>query len=158
MSENQEKSKRRWANYSIYPRFQFSIVAFNLFILVSAIGMIYYQLSKSFWAIETYSKSLSPFKFGEYKEIIDIHFQILQDAMITSVVISTVFIILYNIVFTHKSSGAIHHLREYFREVIEKGHTRKLSFRQGDLHPELPELVNKAIERIEKDAAQNKGQ
>ena len=149
------KPKRKWSNYSIYPRFQFSIVAFNLFTLSGALGIIYYQLSKSFWVIETYSQSVNSIQFEKYKNLIEVHFELVKDAMITSFIFSAVFIIIYNLVFTHKSAGAIHHMKEYCRDIIKNGHTRKLSFREGDMHSDLPELVNQAIDRIQKDSSKS---
>lgn len=148
-------TQRRWANYSIYPRFQFSIVGFNLLTLFAAIGIVYYQVNKSFWVLETYAKSLDVAAFDQYKKLIDIHVELVGDAIFTSLIISTVFIIIYNVVFTHKSAGAIHHLRTYCRDIINNGHSRKLTFRQGDMHPDLPDLLNEAIERIQRDAQKN---
>lgn len=152
MSDSKKTTKRRWANYSIYPRFQLSIVAFNLFTLFAAMAVVYYQIHKSFWVLETYAKSLDTSLFDQYKQMIDVHIELVQDAMITSIIFSTLFIVIYNIVFTHKSAGAIYHLKNYCQEIIQNGYTRKLTFRQGDMHPELPELINGAIERIQTDS------
>lgn len=152
LSNDSKQPQRLWKNYFIYPRFQFSIVIFNLVILFSAIGFIYYQVNKSFWVMEQFSSKSVRISSVDYNTIIEFHLELVMDAILTAGILCTVFIIIYNVIFTHKSAGAIHRLRGYLKDVIENGYTRDLNFREGDMHDDLPELVNKAIKKVKEDA------
>ncbi len=152
MSNGSKMPQRLWKNYFIYPRFQFSIVIFNLIILFSAIGFIYYQVNKSFWVMEQFASKSMKISSVDYNTLIEFHLELVLDAILTAGILCTVFIIVYNVIFTHKSAGAIYRLRGYLKDIIQNGHSRELNFREGDMHDDLPDLVNQAIKRIKEDA------
>ena len=142
-------SQRKWKNYLIYPRFQVSLIVFNLSMLLGSLGLIYYQINKSFWVIENYARALKQSQGGEYVNVINLHLSIIEDFIMTTLIVCTAIITLYNLVFTHKSSGAIYRLKTYFRSIKENGYSGPLSFREGDLHGEIPQIVNDALSRIQ---------
>lgn len=155
MSEdNKPTTQRRWKNYFIYPRFQGSLVGFNLAILVGALGLVYYQISKSFWVIENYAKSMGLGKNNEYIKVINFHIELIEDAILTAAIVCTVIITMYNLIFSHKSAGAVYRLKTYFENIIKNGHSGDLTFRDGDMHADVPKVVNDAIKKIKEDCIQ----
>lgn len=149
---NKPETKRKWANYLIYPRFQTSLIAFNLVILLGALGLVYYQVNKSFWVIENYAKTLNMEDKQNYFKLIDFHMELISDAILTALIICSLLLILYNLIFSHKSAGAVYRMKTYFQSIEREGHKRELTFRDGDMHADIPQVVNAAIERIKTDA------
>jgi hypothetical protein len=156
--ENQAvKNPRRWRNYLIYPRFQLAVVFGNILILLAGFIAIYYQVTNSFYNLDEVAEAKNILTNPYYKELVLIQERLILTSIFTTLIYCIVISVLFSILFTHKSVGAIYGVQKYFQEMAQKGYQRPINFRKGDLHPELPVAINSAIARLINDT-HNKNQ
>jgi hypothetical protein len=145
-------TKRKMINYLIYPRFQLSLILMNLFIFLGGLGVVYYQAYNSFNYIHNLAMKIDISPETSYFKLVGLQKELVFESIITAMILGPVVILVFTLLFSHKSSGAVHRLRTYFLNITENGYKAELDFRDGDMHPDLPEIVNKGIKRIQKDA------
>lgn len=154
-TENQPSEKpafkRKWRNFLIYPRYQLAILIGHLLILVAGFIVIYYQVQNSFFQLDEVASAKNILASPLYKELVLYQENFILTTIFSTMIYCFVVAALFSIVFTHKSAGAIYGLKKYLKDIAEQGWKRPLIFRKNDLHQELPEIVNAAIERIKKD-------
>ncbi len=146
-----KKYQRKWKNYLIFPRFQVSLLFFNTLIVIAAVLVVGYQFDKN---LEVIDAMAGRFNLQNNQIFLEMMEQLKADFMMTLwlVFVSTLLLCFgFTMVFSHKVVGATHRLKQYFKEVTENGHSYDLTFREGDLDPELAEVVNEAIGKIKKD-------
>ena len=150
ISDNETKytHKRKIKNYLISPRIQGSLITFNILALWTALGIIYYHVVKSFWVMDEMARTASIPVNSFYYETVGFQRELIISSIVVAAILSTVLAILFTILFTHKSLGAVHRLKSYFEDIRDNGHQSDLSFRDGDLHDEIPQIVNDAIKKI----------
>jgi D-alanyl-lipoteichoic acid acyltransferase DltB (MBOAT superfamily) len=143
---------RKLKNFLIYPRFQLTLVAINIFILGITVVLIFTQIFTNFEEVNLIGQKLnlpadsSFFKFLEHQR------DMLLTRMYWAIGISFTIAFSFIIYFSHKASGPIHRLRCYFEELKENKEVKyPLSFRDGDFYSDLPQIVNEGIESIKKD-------
>tara|TARA_Y100000385_G_scaffold224036_1_gene234216 strand:+ start:197 stop:676 length:480 start_codon:yes stop_codon:yes gene_type:complete len=143
--------KRKWRNFLIYPRYQLAILIGHLLILAGGFVIIYYQVQSSFFQLDEVASAKNILASPHYKELVLYQENFILTTIFSTMIYCFVVAALFSIVFTHKSAGAIYGLKKYLTDVAEKGWKRPLTFRKNDLHQELPEILNAAIDRIKKD-------
>lgn len=144
--------KRKWRNFLIYPRYQMAILIGQLLILTCGFIVIYYQVQSSFYQLDEAAAVNNIFTNPHYKELVLFQENFILTTIYTTMIYCYVVAVLFSIVFTHKSAGAIYGLKKYLEDISKDGWTRPLTFRKSDLHQELPGVINTAIERIKKDS------
>lgn len=72
----------------------------------------------------------------------------IQEKLIIAGVISYVFSFILTIIISHRLSGPIYRLKKYFKDISKDGYKEPLSFRTGDYYSDLPDVVNKGIDKI----------
>lgn len=163
-SRHMEKSKdneevlkisttRKLSNFLIYPRFQLSLALMNIFILLGSLGVVSYQSFKSFSLLEGIAVDLNLGSDSTYFKVIEFQKQLVLESSITIMILGILLIMAFTLIFSHKSAGAVYRLKKYFQDISQNGYERELNFRDGDLHPDLPEVINKGIKRIKEDCA-----
>ena len=151
MSAQKKKYQRKWVNFLIFPRFQLSLLVINLMILFGAIGIIAYQANKNLMVLKSFAVQHNIHTNQIFLEMMESFRGELQMTLWLAVIASLIVCFIYTIVFSHKVVGSVYRLKSYFKDIAVNGYQGKLVFRDGDLNPEIPEVVNEAIERIKKD-------
>jgi hypothetical protein len=152
-TKNDEKTqpKRKWLNYLIYPRFQASLILMNLFIFLGSLGVVYYQTYKSFSFVHSLAMQIDVTQDSTYFRLVGLQKELVFESILTSMILGSVLVLIFTLLFSHKSAGAVHRLKIYFLDIARNGHRRELDFRDGDMHGDLPEIVNSGIDRIKND-------
>ena len=145
------ETKRRWVNYLIYPRFQLSLILMNLFILLGSLGVVYYQAHKSLSYIHGLAMKVDISPDSSFFRLVGLQKELVFEAIVTAMILGPVILLIFTLLFSHKSAGAVHRLKTYFLDIAENGYKKELDFRDGDMHGDLPKIVNSGIERIKKD-------
>jgi len=143
-----KKYKRYWVNYFIYPKLQCALALINVLILLCAITYIYFQVQHSFTVIEEIATKANIPKTSYIYSLMGAHKEIVTSAIFTSGILASVLVFVITVLLSHKSLGAIYRLKLYFTNLSENGYVDKLIFRSGDLHGELPEIINKGIDKV----------
>lgn len=147
-----KKYQRKWKNYLIFPRFQVSLLIFNILIVVSAVLIVGYQFDKN---LEVVDSVASRFGLASNQIFLEMMQELKADFIMTVwfVFLATFTLCFgFTVVFSHKIVGATHRLKQYFNDVKENGHSYDLTFREGDLDPELADCVNEAIAKIKEES------
>lgn len=139
---------RRVRNFLIFPKFQLTLVFLNLFVMTVNFGLIFYQVADSFSKLTTMADSLRVPKYSSFYNLLDYHQNLIWNQLVIACVLIYIFSFIITVVVSHRVSGPIHNLKNYFQKIAETGEVGELKFRGRDYYGELPELVNKAIERI----------
>lgn len=142
---------RKWKNFLIYPRYQLAIMIGHLLILSGGFIVIYYQVQNSFYQLDEMAAAKNILASPFYKELVLYQENFILMTIFKTMIYCFVVAIIFSIIFTHKSAGAIYGLKKYLSDIVKDGWKRPLTFRKSDLHQELPEVLNSAIERIKKD-------
>ncbi len=158
MNENskevkEQKVTRKWINYLIYPRYQLSLILMNLFIFLGSLIVVCYQTYSSFNTIEVLAMEVDASATASYLKLVGVQKQLVYEAIISSTLLGAVLVFIFTLLFSHKSAGAVYRLKMYFQNISENGHQYELGFREGDMHDDLPEIVNKGIQRIKDDTS-----
>lgn len=151
-TDEKKPFKRLWRNYLIYPRYQLAVMIGNILILLAGFVAIYYQVQNSFYNLDEVAEAKHIFTNPHYKALVLYHERFILTTIFTTMIYCIVVAILFSIIFTHKSAGAIYGLKKYFKEVAKNGWTGPLYFRKTDLHQDLPEVINHALDRIRSDS------
>lgn len=151
--QNQAKPtfKRKLRNYLIDPRYQLALLIGHLLILAAGFVVIYYQVQNSFYSIEQVAATKNIVTNPYYKQLVMMQENFILTTIYSTMIYCAVVAVVFTIVFSHKSAGAIYGLKKYFDDIVKDGWTRPLVFRKSDIHQELPVIVNEAIERIKRD-------
>jgi len=155
-NETKLSTTRRLSNYLIYPRFQLSLAFMNIFIFLGGMGVVSYQTYKSFSLIEGIAIDLNLGADTTYTKIIEFQKELVLESSLSVIVLGVLLVLIFTLIFSHKSAGAVYRLKKYFIDISEKGYERELNFRDGDLHPDLPEVINAGIQRIKDDCRKEK--
>lgn len=65
--------------------------------------------------------------------------------------VTTVFLLLYGLVLSHRMAGPLYRLRIYLEQEIRGEAKQPLKFREGDYFVEIADLVNRALEKKHSD-------
>lgn len=144
--------KRRIRNYLINPRYQLAILIGHVLILLCGFIVIYYQVQNSFFNLDKSAALKNIITNPYYKELVMMQQDFILTTIYTTMIYCVVISVVFTIIFSHKSAGAIYGLKKYFEEIVKEGWKRPLTFRKSDLHQELPEIINNAIERVKKES------
>lgn len=143
----QKKFRKNWI---IYPQFQLRLILANLFVMVIVLASTYFAIRHTYQNLhsEGLNAHLAPdhpyFGFVNYQS--NMIYSYLGIAFLVAFILST----LVSVFISHKVAGPIVRLRGYFKRIAEGNSVEKVAFRKGDFFSDLPEEINKAIERIKK--------
>lgn len=144
--------KRRLRNYLINPRYQLALLIGHILILLCGFIVIYYQVQNSFYNLDKSAALKNIITNPYYKELVMMQQDFILTTIYTTMIYCIVVSVVFTIIFSHKSAGAIYGLKKYFEDIVKEGWKRPLVFRKSDLHQEIPEIVNNALERVKKES------
>lgn len=153
----QRKSRRR---ILIYPQFQGTLIAINTLVLSVTFGILGTQVHRVYLKLKdmgTIAK-LAPdhayFGFVRYQA--DTVYWSLFLGFLLCLVVGTGL----SLFFSHRLAGPLVRMRNYLQSLQEKGRggIDPLQFRKRDYFSDLPEALNRALERVEQDSRAGEGQ
>lgn len=153
MSENYPQSKHRriWWRLWIYPTFQIRLLLLNATLMGAVflmIGLLCYNSHENLRSQATAS-GMQP---GDpYFQFLLLQYQKFIDYLIVALFLSVGFTSLVTLLLSHRLAGPILRLRSFFTKMIEKDGAlppEKIKFRDGDFFSELPEIINRALEKL----------
>ena len=133
----------------IYPKFQLSLIFWNIliFFTITAIQLIVSHKAftnfKELGETAGFESSHPYFAFIERYEA-----EFIQYALIGAG-LGLICFVVANLILSHKISGPICRLKSYFSG-LEKDKRPTLSFRKNDFFSELPAEINSALDRLSK--------
>lgn len=146
------KKNRKLKNFLIYPKFQLTLVAINIFILGVTVILIFTQIFTNYDEVHLIGEKLRLPEDSAFFKFLDHQKEMLLTRMYWAIGISFSFAFGFIVYFSHKASGPLHRLRTYFQEIKDNKEVKyPLSFREGDFYSDLPEIINEGLNSIKKD-------
>jgi hypothetical protein len=155
------KKKNRW-NYLIYPKFQLTLILLNNLIIIGILMPIFVATAYSFAKLKRMGINAGLQQQHVYFKFLNLQKHLIEStfgiAVICGILVSTGIAIFIS----HRVAGPIVRLKEYFGALADhsedspEAHRQSLKpihFRKGDFFDELPNEINRALEKIQ---SQNK--
>ena len=145
-----QRHDARRLNLLLFPRFQLTLIGINLLILILMASVIWIEMSRSFSDLASVGGMAGP--GAEYfKEYLGYQISKLQQSMLISLILGVVVCVFMTLLLSWRFVGPLVNLRRFFETIVRGTKpTPKLQFRQGDYLDDLPPLVNRAVETLEK--------
>jgi hypothetical protein len=141
---------RKLKNYLILPKFQLTLILVNLIIMTFCYAMVFYQVYSSFDQLYEIGMRMRIPTSSAFFSLLRNQEIAIQQKLIIAGIISYIFSFILTIIISHRLSGPIYRLREYFKDMSQHGYKTRLSFRDGDFYSDLPEEINKGLDKITK--------
>jgi hypothetical protein len=146
MNKDQKKTVRR--TYFIYPKFQFSLIAMNVSIIVGVCTPILLSIIYSFRKLRQMGTEAGIQSDHVYFKFLALQESLLKSslgiALICGILIST----LLSVIISHKVAGPLIRLRAFFKDLAKTGKLSPVNFRKGDFFNELPDEINQALSKL----------
>lgn len=142
----------------ILPQFQLKLLGANLAVISVISGIIWFQMSLSFSELSR-AAGVSGVEAEFYQNYLAFHSHQLRVALVLSFLTAAGASTLMTLVLSHRFSGPLVRLRGYFRQITEQPQSQpipRLSFRRNDFLADLPPLVNQALDRIQREADEDR--
>ncbi len=143
-----DEKKRSFNSIFIYPRFQLSLIALNIFILVSAFLALIFQNYFLFSKLHEMGRAAGLPQDHTYHQFIQ--FQEDQFILFTSVTFFMIifFISLVSLFISHRVAGPILRLKNYLVQVGQTNQISELVFRKNSFFNDLPKAVNDCLKSV----------
>lgn len=141
---------RKIKNYFILPRFQFTLIFLNLFIMTCCLGLVFYQIEASFNELIYIGEKLKLDPNSAFFRLLSNQKGAIQEKLYIAAIISYVLSFWATIIVSHKVSGPIYRLKMYFKDISSNGLSAPLKFRDRDYYHDLADTVNDGIDKIKK--------
>ena len=139
--------KKLRLKFMIYPKLQYSLILSVMWILILSDLIIGIQVLRSFRELREMGEKIGLTSGHPYFTFIEYHEHSLSTSLAWACGIS-IFVSFFLILFiSHRVAGPIVRLKSYFNGIATEGWKTKLQFRKGDFFSDLPEVINKALER-----------
>lgn len=139
----------------IMPKFQLLVIGINLCVILTMSAIIWAGTRSALLDLKPVA-GLSGIEASFYKHYLDYQIASFQESLLISLVVGAVASTLLTLVITHRISGPMIRMRNYFRNIKEGGPANHIEFRDGDYFRELPPLINGAIDRLGEKQGTNK--
>jgi hypothetical protein len=141
--------RRGLRKYLILPKFQLLVIGINLCVIFTMSIIIWVGTRNALSDLQPVA-GLSGIEANFYKNYLDYQISTFQQSLLISLVVGAAFSAFLTLVITHRISGPMVRMKNYFRTLGEGNQPVKpLEFRDGDYFRDLPPLINDAIDRLE---------
>lgn len=140
--------------FLIFPQFQLRLMAANLAVNITVTAIIWFQMTNSFADLKN-AAGISGAEAEFYRNYLSFHSHQLNIALGVSFFTAVIASAAMTLAVSHRFAGPLVRLRGYFRKLSlqsDEEPIQPLSFRRGDFLSDIPPLVNKALDRIQRDA------
>lgn len=136
--------------YIIHPKFQYTLLLINFIIFVVTFLVVLITSYVSYNDKVTSAMSLKiPQNHAYYQHLYELYNDIFKYLSIT-MPIALILSIVLTVWISHRFAGPIVRLKSYFDEIAQSGEVKNLKFREDDYFIELPESINKALDKVKK--------
>tara|TARA_B100000886_G_scaffold291674_1_gene217284 strand:+ start:445 stop:894 length:450 start_codon:yes stop_codon:yes gene_type:complete len=132
----------------IFPKFQYTIIGANLFIIIMT-GLVFsFGAYRSFSKMKNMGLSAGLSEQHSFYKFLTFQYENLTSYMIVSLIIAIILSTVITVLISHKFAGPLFRLKKYLQNAAETGETDKLTFRKGDYLVDLADDFNKVIEKV----------
>ena len=142
--------KRKIINYLVYPKFQFTLVIANIVILTFILVLIYFSANDAFNQLVDIGKKISFSANHPYFEFVEKSRNMMNLKLRWAFGIAIFLTAVSSIFISHKMVGPIKKLKDHLFAFSQNHSIGELKFRKGDFFNDLPEIVNKSLEKAKK--------
>ncbi len=149
-STRPQPNRRKWWRLWIYPRFQGMLLAINVALMALVFGLVGYLTRRSFEELATKGAASGLSEGHPYFQFLQLQYGSFCRYLVIAFALSVVLTSAYTLVLSHKLAGPIVRLKGFFGRIGQDGwqSRERVTFRRGDFFAELPELINRALERM----------
>jgi hypothetical protein len=142
--------KRKMINYLVYPKFQFTLVVANILILTLILVLIYFSANDAFNQLVEIGQKINFSTNHPYFEFVEKSRTMMNLKLRWAFGIAIFLTAVSSIFISHKMVGPIKKLKDHLFAFSQNRSTGDLKFRKGDFFNDLPEIVNKSLEKAKK--------
>ena len=142
---------RKLKHYIIFPKFQLTLVITNLVIMTFCYVLVFYQIYDSFNHLTEIGMRLRIPEDSAFFKLLNHHESAIINKLLIAAGLSYLFSFIMTVVISHRVSGPLYNLKNYFLELKEKGFTREIKFRKGDYYSDLPHIINDGLKKVKED-------
>lgn len=137
-------------NRLLFPRFQLGLVGVNLLALLLALVILWIQFERVFSDLGI----MSGFAGGQgdyYQKYLSYQVGRLREALLLAFALSSAICVLLTVLLSHRFVGPLVNLRRFFEAIVSgERPLPKLKFRRNDYLDDLPPLINRALDSLER--------
>jgi hypothetical protein len=136
--------------YIIYPKLQFSLIALASVLLCCLFFASLFAVHQSYSYLKNEGINLGLPAQHSYFQFLDLQAGLVYRSITISFLVCLIAGLIFTILLSHRMAGPIVRLRNFFLQIAEHGYDKKpLRFRKKDFFSDLPDAINKALQKIE---------
>ncbi len=145
------KSFKWRTKFIIYPQFQIPLLILDVAIISSFFLACLFSVNRSYAYLKNEGVKIGLTSGHSYFDFLNQQANLVYHSIFISFVICLLVSLLFTVIISQRLAGPIVRLRQFFGE-IAKGENSDitLSFRKGDFFPDLPEMINRALQKLRK--------
>ncbi len=147
---NTKSVPNRRKKYLINPKFQYRFILATLIPNVASLVLFYVMIDLYFIKLIRDGKDLGLPEEHPYFMLLRDQSLLMNKVFIVVAICTTLFFLIWGVIFSHKIAGPLYRLRAHFDENAGSREMRKLSFRPGDFFLEIPEAYNRWLDSFQK--------
>lgn len=148
MKTNAVPNRRK--KYIINPKFQYRFILATLIPNFASLIIFYLMIDLYFMKLSQDGKELGLAENHPYFLLLRDQSMLMNKVFIIVAILTTLFFLVWGIIFSHKIAGPLYRLRAHFDDSAGTKEIKRLSFRPGDFFQEIPEAYNRWLESLHK--------
>ena len=140
------KKQRKIKNFLIYPKFQLVLIGVNSLFMVLAFVFAYAGVSSGFDTLRQVGVDAKVSSTHPFFNYINLQEAFILKYLAIALAGALIITMIFSLVFSHRVVGPITKLTNDLKRVAD-GEDVTFKFRKNDFFKELPELINKAINK-----------
>jgi hypothetical protein len=132
----------------IYPKFQLWLLGIQCLFFLAVVIPVLFSVERSFERMSSLAMRSGLSSSHPFYQFIALEKSLIVESLwlpLASVALLSLFAIVW---VSDRLAGPIVRLKRDFTEMKESGEFREIHFRKGDFFPELPEILNSALEEM----------
>ncbi len=146
---NKKKLNRRKI-YFINKKFQLTFILYTLIPSILSLLVMYAVIDFYFAELISNGKEVGLTSNHPYFRLISDQMSLMNKGFIGLVFFNIIFFFLWGAIVSHKIAGPLYRLCMHFEQIAKTKKWEKLSFRPNDFFQEIPAVVNKVKDSMEK--------
>ena len=139
---------KRRLNYLIYPQFQLSLLLVNFIANIFLFGFLKTRILFYFHSLIQRGQDAGLKEEHIFFKFINNQLNTLDNEFLLALIISLLFSSILTLWLSHRMAGPIIRLRNHLTQTIVDGSYRNVKFRKNDYFQEIPDLLNRAFEKL----------
>ncbi len=139
------RNKRKRFKLLIYPRFQLLLLLVNFLTVLLVIVITEYQMLNFFKHMRALGEKAGFGQFHAYYKFVSLQESTIVSGIFLSLGICLLFSTIVYLIISHKVSGPMIRLSNFFKKMSDTKQIDKLQFRKYDFFSDLPDTINEAL-------------